>query len=235
MKLFLSIAAVLALSVQPVWADSNPESVLKNTLIVGASVSYGYDPVTHGTQPDPATILATRFNDQSGIIKHAISGATSEKVLPEVTADDLAKASISIGVDLFFWDSLLSGSACDSAVARVQSLAKTMQMKNAPWILGRVPPLAFEQDCLKSINDAIDTACSQDHNCRLVDFEKVIHDIQAQNGMMIHGHFYSPSELQPDGLHLSAVASQWVADMLEDAVRMNANPYLVFGSERATH
>jgi hypothetical protein len=179
------------------WA-SDPAQVLKHTLIVGASVSYGYNPVNQGVQPDPSTILATRYNEQNGIVKHAVSGANSAQTLALMKQSEFDQSTIAIGIDLFFWDSTLSWGDCDAAVSRLAGLAQAVKAKNAPWILGRIPNVGFQQSCLDPLNQKIDEVCSQDHNCRLIDFAKITQDVRDQGGLTINGHFYSPSEIQPD-------------------------------------
>jgi hypothetical protein len=210
------------------WA-STPEQILQRALIVGASVSYGYDPVDQGVQPDPATILITRFNEQDGIVKHAVPGANSSQTLPLMKQSEFDQSTIAIGIDLFFWDSLLSWDDCDAAVDRVAGLAVAVKAKNAPWILGRIPDLGLQQNCMDALNQKIDEVCSQDANCRLIDFEKIIQDIHTQGGLTIYGHFYTPTEIQPDGVHLSAVASEWLADLLYKSINQEPDPYIVYG------
>jgi hypothetical protein len=220
------------LFVQPVFA-SNVHDSLSHTLIVGASISYGYDSVSGGTQPDPVTILATRYHQQSGIIKRTAPGKNSGEILNLIQPSDLPKASITIGLDLFFWDSVLQWGECDAAVARVNTVYTEVHAKRIPWVLGRVPDLGFRQNCMSALNQKIDQLCSQDSKCRLIDFPKIVDQIKRDGGIKLNGTFYTPKEIQPDGVHLSRVASEWVADLLDAAIDGRSSPFIIFGKSHA--
>lgn len=230
MKSFAASLSFVGLFIftQPVFAF-NVHDALAHTLVVGASISYGYDSVSGGIQPDPSTILASRYQQQSGVIKRTAPGKNSAEILNLIQSSDMPKASITIGLDLFFWDSILQWGDCDAAVSRVKTVYTEVHGRHIPWVLGRIPDLGFRQNCVASLNQKIDQLCSQDANCRLIDFPKIVNQMKRDRGIKLYGTFYTPKEIQPDGVHLSRVASEWIADLLDAAIDGRSSPYIIFG------
>jgi hypothetical protein len=179
-------------------------------LITGASVSADYSTTSPGKR------LALRYTPPENIRTIAHPGTPGRLTQAEVTDAVLADRTIVIALDLFFWDSTLPSS---SAIPSLESFFARIARRRVPLVIGNVPELLpARQPGREALNTRLRELCRATPGARLVDLE-ALHQKVLREGFIPHaGRRYTIRELVPDGLHLSAPASDYLADRLLEAL-----------------
>ncbi|RZA07739.1 MAG: hypothetical protein EOP11_06860 [Proteobacteria bacterium] len=187
----------------------NVRAIMQAPLIVGASVSADYKTASPGRR------LALRHTAASNLETIARPGQNSKAILPLVDAVALRGRTSVIALDLFFWDSVLSDAG--RSVENIKRLVQLSADAKIPLVLGEVPELiAGRQVSRKKLNAEITRLCKAPHGCYLVPLSGLFEKIRADGGLTIEGRLVPVAELLPDGLHLSAVAAEYIADGMSE-------------------
>lgn len=182
-------------------------SVFQKPLIIGASVSADY------SAPSPGKNLALRYTNSASIRTEASNGRPGRDTLKLLKDSDYKDRSIVIGVDLFFWDSTLS--SVDESITAFHRLMKQVITHDIPIVLGEIPELLWgKQPHYARLNHEMAKACAHYAKCFIMPFEKILHQIVEDNHLIIKGRQFEIHELVPDGLHLSSIASDYLADLM---------------------
>ncbi|MCX6131297.1 MAG: hypothetical protein NTX25_19835, partial [Proteobacteria bacterium] len=187
------------------------ETIMARPLIIGTSLSADSVSISPGRQ------LARRFTDDEHIDIHAAGGQTGFSILSKLRAAQLQGRSVVIGLDLFFWDSLLDDAA-GSLKTLEMLINKTGKLKLS-LILGDIPELlpGFQPSRLLLNQDLRALTRSSPH-CKILSLDKLHQALILNKKLKTKGKYYSPRELLPDGLHLSPPASEFLADSLQELI-----------------
>lgn len=183
------------------------KDVLQRPLIVGASVSGDF------LTPSPGKRLALRYTTSEHIKVIAKSGKPARETLKAVTETSLKDRTSVIGVDLFFWDSF-GGSVQDSfqELEKLKSLAQKMKL---PLILGEIPELNPQfQPHARQLNAKIHEFCKAENHCKVLPLNSLLRKVLREGSITQNGQKYPLPSLLPDGLHISAPASEYLADRI---------------------
>ncbi|MBL7714074.1 MAG: hypothetical protein JNL01_01320 [Bdellovibrionales bacterium] len=212
-------------------------ALLDRTLEVGASVTAGKNPVRIPARIDsPGQRLTARYGTEANLSRYGKDGSASDASMTRVPATEWAKKTMILAIDLFFWDSRNDAQACTDSVDRVTEFADLMKKNNLAWVIGTVPDMTdgkvvrISQPCRDALNTAILAACAADSVCYLADFFSMRAKFKADGGIQYKGKHYSFFELQPDGLHLSPVASEHVVDQIQSRLEGNLEPFVFKGT-----
>lgn len=182
-------------------------AVFEKPLIVGASVSADFKTESPGKR------LSRRYTTDPKIRTVAEGGVPGVVLEPRITDDTVSDRTIVIGIDLLFWDS--TRRSADPSLDALHRVMEKVARYHLPIVLGNVPsilgPLQFSRTAL---NDEIVKVCRAYDRCHLFDADGLFQRIQREGGLTIAGRKYTPRELQPDGLHLSPVAAEHLADLI---------------------
>ncbi len=197
-----------AVALEPI----EPSVALAKPLIVGASVSAGFK------AQSPGKNLALRYTTEDHVKTVAFNGKPAKEVLQQVNARTLENRSAVIGLDLFFWDSVHPQPK--ESIEALHLLVNRAARKNIPLILGDVPELlAGFQPGRPALNAALRETCKHFKNCRIVPLDQLLRKVLADGFLSYHGKRYVLEDLVPDGLHLSPIASDYLADETLKALR----------------
>ena len=186
--------------------------LLQSPLILGASVS-----ADMGTT-SPGKRLALRHTEEKNIEQLAQPGRSARELLPSLREENLAGRSLVIALDLFYWDSVYRNPK--RSVEQLKAFVQKCADRKLPLLLGNVPDLmAGKQPGRRALNREIARLCKAPHGCYLVPLAelqaKIDEAIAQSGGFSINGRLYTRRELLPDGLHLSAVAAEYIADGMQ--------------------
>ncbi|MFI5362417.1 MAG: SGNH/GDSL hydrolase family protein [Elusimicrobiota bacterium] len=197
---------------KPVGRDAFAKPLFQKTLVVGASVSSDFKTASPGRR------VARRLGTEAELVERARPGATGAEIVSTLTDADFAKASVVVGIDLFFWDSRRD---CQTGLVAVDLFFKKAAEHRTPVVVGNIPALrtglfGIGGSCREALNARIASACSE--NCVLIDLDRLWTQAAKNGSLIVAGRKLSTSELLPDGLHLSPEASELVADRIFDAI-----------------
>jgi hypothetical protein len=208
MSLMVTAPTVLA---KEKTAVSDFSRVLERPLIMGASISADWS-----TQ-SPSKRLALRYTTPDKIQTHAFGGRPGRLVLASLPENALFGKSAVLAMDLFFWDSTLSDSK--ASILALDQLLKSVEKQGIPIVLGEIPELLpGRQPQRAKLNLAIKKACDDYSRCFLMPFIELHQKVMRDHFLEINGRRYTFAELVPDGLHLSATASEYLADLMRDVM-----------------
>lgn len=180
------------------------KSVLHKPLIMGASVSAGFS--TKG----PGTRAAERFTTKSNIKNIARDQMPAHRY-KNIGPNLLKNHTAVIAVDFLFWDTV--GFGTNGSIEALDKLISTTRALDIPLVIGDVPQVIPFQMSRDNINRELYARCHAQHRCYILPLVE-LHRRANQDGIVINGKKYSFKELTTDGLHLNAVASQYVANMI---------------------
>jgi hypothetical protein len=187
-------------------------SILAKPLIIGTSIS-----ADAGTD-SPGKRVALCFTEEKNIRIKAEGGQCGFQTLSKIRERDLAGCTAVIGLDLFFWDSLLPNVI--PSLKGLNLLLKKTDELDLPLILGDIPELipGF-QPGREALNREIHRICAARSHCRLVPLDRLYQKISKEGQLRIKGKTYTLKQLIPDGLHLSPVAGDYLADVLHGLLK----------------
>lgn len=182
--------------------------LFKKPLILGASVSADY------FTESPGKRLALRYTSKEQIKVTALRGKAAKEILKPVTESGLKGRSVVIGLDLFFWDSFLPG--VHDSLAALERLVTQTERQGIALILGEVPELMSQrQTQLNLINKKMQDLARRHSHLRILPLNSILRKTQ-RDGFILHdGRKYELEELLPDGLHISEIASEYLANQIE--------------------
>lgn len=191
-------------------AKSGPaplKDALHKPLIIGASVSADYG------SPSPGKKLALEFTPSHQIRTIAFSGRPGLQVLQHLKAQDLHDRTIVIGVDLFFWDSLIP--LPQASLAALERLVNLSQERDIPLVLGNIPSLlpALQPSRL-ALNRAMEAACASYKKCMILPFDSYLQQLMREGSLPFENRRYGFRELLPDGLHVGPIGSAYLGQKL---------------------
>lgn len=179
--------------------------VMERPLILGASVSGD-----HFT-PSPGKRLALRSTSLEKIKVLSFKGYPGREILMSVNESTLRDCTAVVALDLFFWDSV-KGSVPESLKA-LHKLADLTAQKKIPLIIGEIPTFsATFQPHADILNKRLYEMSSQAPHCRVLPLNQLLRQVLMEGSILHKGVRYSVSSLLPDGLHISAPASEYLAD-----------------------
>lgn len=203
----------MALSNSLVRSDSYADLNLlfKKPLILGASVSADY------FTDSPGKRLALRYASQDQVKVAAQRGKPAKEVLKTVTESFLKGRSVVVGLDLFFWDSFLPG-VHDSITALERLVAQT-DRQGIALVLGEVPELMPQRQIqMNLINKRMLELARRHSHVRILPLNAILKQT-LREGFIVHdGKKYGLEELLPDGLHISEVASEYLANRIAETL-----------------
>ena len=188
----------------------NLRALLQAPLLLGASVSADVGTLSPGKR------LALRHTEEKNIHTLAQPGRNSLAILPLLEDDALEGRTIVIALDLFFWDSILRNP--QRSVKTLKEFVQRAADQKIPLVLGEVPALLPEgkQPSRKRLNQEITRLCKIPHGCYIVPLAQLHDKIVKDGGLKIGDRMVPLKELMPDGLHLSEIASEYIADGLQE-------------------
>jgi hypothetical protein len=193
----------------PAAAPVSLPAALARPLIIGASVSNDF------LTESPGKRLALRYTSPDQIKVVAENGQPGIKVLKSLDESTLDDRTSIIGVDLFFWDSFLKNSA--QSEQAVENVIEEARRKDLVIVIGDVPPLRpSAQPSLQKLNLKIRQSCAAYAGCRLLPLERIFTGILQDGFLEYKSVKYSIPQLLPDGLHVTAPASEFLADKIAE-------------------
>ncbi len=187
--------------------SSQVKKILQRPLIIGASVSGDF------LTPSPGKRLALNYTSHDQIRVIARNGKPAREVLKAVDELVLKDRTAVIGVDLFFWDSF-GGSLPESlkSLERIQEMSAKL---NLPLVLGEVPQLSPQfQPHAASINKRMHELCKAERNCKILPLNSLLRKVIVDGHVVQKGVTHTLESLLPDGLHIGAPASEYLADRI---------------------
>jgi hypothetical protein len=192
------------------------KDVMKRPLITGASVSADWASVSADwASASPGKRLALRYTSADNIRVKALGGRRGYDTVAALKESDFEDRTAIIAVDAFFWDSTRSDSK--RSIEAMRNLTARAEKMNIPLVLGEIPQLLpGQQPSYKTLNDEIHRLCTTAKQCFVMPLDKLVQQIARDHAFTIKGRRYGLSVLVPDGLHINDVASDYLADLLEE-------------------
>ena len=191
-------------------SEKAPElkSLLARPLITGASVSADWSSFS------PAKKAALRVTPAKNIRMIAFGGTPGIRIWPRVRGEDLVDRTLIAAVDFFFWDSTLPSPT--ESIETLHDLVGCARKLEVPLVLGEIPELLpGRQPNRARLNREIADAASTSPLVRVMPFDRIHREILRTGAIHYRGRAHSLRELVPDGLHLSEVAGDYLADQFE--------------------
>lgn len=201
----MSISSIAMAEASP----SQVKDILQRPLIVGASVSADF------LTPSPGKRLALKYtsNDQIKVI--ARNGKPAREVLRSVTESSLKDRTAIIGIDLFFWDSF--GGSIQESFKALENLKTLSEKLKLPLVLGEIPELSPQfQPHARNLNAKIHELCKTENLCKVLPLNSMLRKVLIDGHITQNGQKYSLQSLLPDGLHISAPASEYLSKRILD-------------------
>jgi len=218
LKRFLIFLSVLILQSVGCWSRPAEKqklalpSLFARPLITGASVS-----ANHGTA-SPGRRLALRFGADQKIKTAAFSGKPGREIEPQLTDDLMSDRSVILALDFFFWDSTIRAS--QPSLDAIDNLMKKAASHEVPIVLGDIPELLpFRQPARKELNRHLRRACESYARCTLLELDGLHQQLQRDGFIEMEGKKRTLSDIVPDGLHLSEVAANYLADFIVETIQ----------------
>lgn len=186
------------------------KTLLQRPLIIGASVSND-----RGAQ-SPGKKLALHYTSLENIKLIARNGSGGFKILRGLEEAEISDRSVILALDLFFWDSTLK-SSLDLSLEELGRLTRMAEKLNIPLVIGEVPDLlpGFQPARLH-INDAIEDRCADERRCYMLSLDPLLRELRENGFLTFKGRRLTMKDLVPDGLHLSSVGSELLAEQLKE-------------------
>ncbi|MBC7386938.1 MAG: hypothetical protein H7301_12360 [Cryobacterium sp.] len=193
-------------------------SLFERPVITGASVSADKNSLSPGKK------LSQRLAFQANVRTIARGGQPGYELIKQIQGNDLNDRSVVIAVDFFFWDSFLRNpSRSLAALTRLSSWTGSLGI---PLILREIPELISDrQPSRKELNTAIHAEASQNPSVFVMPFDRLHRRYLRDGFLIIQGGLCTLRDLLPDGLHLSNVAGEYLADVLEATINGDTLPF----------
>jgi hypothetical protein len=194
------------------YPSTETRELFQKPLITGASVSANYGTASPGRR------AALRFTSESDIYTIAQGGTPGRLIALHLDHAALKGRSVIIAMDLFFWDSTLANP--ESSLRAVESVIQKARSLSIPVLIGDIPELLpGRQPAREIMNAQIHSLCTKERGCYVWELDKLHRQVIQDGFLAIAGRQYRMSELVPDGLHLSDLASEFLADRLLEVFR----------------
>ena len=140
----------------------------------------------------------------------AKQGSRGRDLVPLIQAMDLRKFFVIVGMDLFFWDTVLP--PFKPSLPEIERLCRVAEVRRIPLLPGTVSDLSVPalQLSLKKVNEQMRCAVEQRPFCRILDLYKINELILEEDGFTLDNRHYEISTVAPDGIHLSSAASAYL-------------------------
>lgn len=187
-------------------------SVFSAPLIIGASVSAGM------RTTNPVERALRRQNLSPPILNVAKRGSRGRDLVHRIQAMDLRRFSVIVGIDLFFWDTVLPPSL--PSMPEIERLCRMAESRKVPLLLGTVPDLQVPalQLGLRKVIEEISRAAEPRPFCRILDLHEINGSILKHGGFTLDNRHYGVSAVAPDGIHLSSAASEYLGVKILEAL-----------------
>jgi hypothetical protein len=197
------LTLILGVSDASGYSRADLKKIFSRPLVIGASVSVGM------FATGPGDIAALLVNGVVNTVNVAKNGAQG-KSLGNVSAESLAKYSVIIGVDFFFWDSTEADPS--ESVRALKNLVRSARKAGIPLVLGDIPRLVSEQveASRLRLNRGIRVECRRENRCFFLELDK-LYRVARDSGLMIDERLYRFRELTIDGLHTNEFANGYLA------------------------
>lgn len=181
--------------------------IFQKPLILGASVSGDF------LTASPGRRLSLRYTTADQILTVAKNGRPGRETLSLLDEGTLRGRTIMVGVDLFFWDSFAKNPA--EGLNAIDKLLEIAAREKIWLVLGQIPLLMPKLQIQAAVlNASLKQACSDYPQCRLLPLGEILQKVVREGGIEQDGRHYSLPELLPDGLHISAPASEYLANRI---------------------
>lgn len=189
-----------------------PMALFQKPLIMGASISSEYTKVQ-----SPGKKASLNFTAADQITVFAQPGRRGVDILAAATDDIYAGKSVMIGFDLFFWDS--TNKLPNASAGALWLLMHKLWVNHVTVILADVPAMHPEnQPGAALMNQEIHAACAAQPACILLPLDAMFRGAAEKGYIEYKGQRYTLQDFLPDGLHLSEIGSQAMADMILETV-----------------
>jgi hypothetical protein len=193
-------------------ATTDLRKILARPLVTGASVSADWSSFSPGKK------AALRYTTSDQVRTVAFGGTPGREVWKHVKPADLEGRSSILAVDLFFWDSTLPD--VEPSLKTLDDVVATARRLEIPLVLGEIPDLLpGRQRHRHRLNTAIENARKSYTKCRVMPFDRIHREVLRTGTIEYRGRRYALRELVPDGLHLSEIAGDYLADEFEALFR----------------
>lgn len=190
-------------------ASTNIETAMKKPLIVGASVSADW------LTPSPGKQLALRYTTADHVKVIARRGTKSQDTVATLKESDFKERTSVIAIDAFFWDSTLKSP--EKSISNMKTLVERTEKMGIPLVLGEIPYLLPQyQPSAQALNKEMRAQCKKARNCYVLPFDNMVKDMLLNGYVEIDKIQYTVDKLLPDGLHISEVASKYIANRIFD-------------------
>ncbi|NDG86084.1 MAG: hypothetical protein EBX52_13730, partial [Proteobacteria bacterium] len=145
----------------PVYVQDLKDRLLARILVAGASQS------ADTNTESPAKVLARRVGTFDALKVAAFPGKKGSYTVPRIPEADFRDASLIIGHDLFFWDSI--SLSCDESLKTLEDFVAKARELQVPVIIGNIPRIRKLpiQPCRKQMNERLEAICRD--GCQLYD------------------------------------------------------------------
>lgn len=207
--IFMLLASSALGKTSPTSTEQKLKAIMQKPLIIGASIS------ADRISQSPAKKLALDYTKLDQIKKITRNGSGGFKILKDLHSVDLSDRTVILALDLFFWDSTLK-SSLDLSFEQMDRLIHMADQRGIPLVLGEVPDLlpGF-QPARQQLNDAIAKKCFMSKQCHMLALDSHLRRLRQDGYLTFAGKRFRLAELIPDGLHLSASASEFLAAELK--------------------
>ena len=154
------------------------------------------------------------------------------------------KTSLVIGIDAFYWDAVQAncGGGPGTAELAIAELIQKAKATGTTLVLGNVPHenrqniridserlgisgmwYPLDVPCTDSINNTLQTLCTLENNCYIVDIKGMVDDLNCGMKLKLaNGEAYGLYEMRPDGVQLSDKGAVYVSEKI--MAQMEAHP-----------
>lgn len=199
-----ALAASPAAAPASVSADARLVHLFARPLVLGASVSAGFGTTSPGRR------AALRLSPSADVRTVAKNGASARETLARLQDRDLEGRTLIVGIDLLFWDS--TQPAAEPTLKALDRLLERAQALKIPLVLADVPELLpGRQPSRLELNRHLRSVCTRQRDCHLLSLDALLQQILRDGALVHEGRRIPLPQLVPDGLHLSEVASEFLA------------------------
>lgn len=212
MSVVLSFNSLAKVSALP---RATVSEIMLRPLILGACVS------ADANTPSPGKRMALHHTQHDKINKIAFEGRLGREIIRCISQQDLEDRTVVIAIDLLFWDSTLP--CVTETLYELYCLVEKCRRRHIRLVLGEVPELLWGRQPQRCrLNQELARIRTEFSGCYVIPLDQMYLQILRDGFLVIHGQKYSIHDLIPDGLHLSPIASAFLADNIFHQLHQNS-------------
>ena len=187
-------------------------AALSRPLILGASLSADWATASPGKR------LALKYTNLKSIHTHAFGGRTGKSVISSLAPGALEDRTCVIAIDLLFWDS--AQKSIHPTVQAFERLMLDVIRLQLPIVVGEVPTLMPAlQPHAERLNAMLTRYQTSYSGFFVMPFVQLYAVLLRDGELQIKGRTHNAAELASDGLHIGDVASEHLAEVMENVLR----------------